>query len=646
MSSKESKLLKEVFSQADGVAVWGGEESVNAVKKITPSGARFIDWGPKISFGYVADSHAQCLSTIEKFALDICLVDQQACSSPQCIYLETDSKDELDGFASNLAHALAKLSSTTSGLVPSLQEQAEITNVTELVRLGSCLNEGNVIETEDRAWRVLIEYKPGLRASPLFRSIWVKPLPRNQIVRTLRPLRQYLQTVGIAGEITDIAELSRDFVAAGVQRVTLPGHMHDSYMGEPHDGRYALQAYTRRVSWQLDQRFEGISCLEDFIEGPERKGTNDPLMTKEDFQAQVVDETFAHLFFKSGGSSGDPKISLFTYDDYHGQMFAAAEGLYAAGLNPATDRCMNLFFGGGLYGGFISFFTILERLGAVQLPMSSHLDFDFVAEMIVRNKVNVLLGMPSYLIQIFQKNESILKEYAGVKKIFFGGEHFNGIQRRYLKDQFGVELVKSATYGSVDAGPLGFQCQHCDGTVHHVHDRLQYVEIVSLASDEPVGTGEVGRLIFTSKMRSGQKLNRYEIGDLGRWVQGPCKCGRTSPRFELLGRHGDIVRVGSAFINYRKINQVIADTYLYAGEMQMILDNIEGKDHILIKVGTIDMQSPGSVLDSIISDYADLREIVSEGLLTMDVKFCDSSQFERTSSSGKLRLIIDKRVPQ
>jgi hypothetical protein len=42
-------------------------------------------------------------------------------------------------------------------------------------------------------------------------------------------------------------------------------------------------------------------------------------------------------------------------------MELAAEGLYAAGLEPKNDRVMNLFYAGSLYGGFTSFFTILEK---------------------------------------------------------------------------------------------------------------------------------------------------------------------------------------------------------------------------------------------------------------------------------------------
>jgi phenylacetate-coenzyme A ligase PaaK-like adenylate-forming protein len=643
ISSRRSDQLAQIFAQADGVAAWGGEESVAAVKALTPTGARFVDWGPKISFAYVAKSSKHSEVAAEAIAYDICIADQQACSSPQCVFLETASPDELRAFALLLAEALNRISPTVVAKQPDLQEQAEVTNVTELARLGSCLEENDVIEAKDGSWRILIEYKSGLRASPLFRTVWLKPMPRQNIVTTLRPLRQYLQTVGLCGDPREIADLSESLIAAGVLRITPAGKMHASYMGEPHDGRYALQAYARRVSWQLDSRFDGFASLNDLSPGQPQFGSCGPIMKKENFQALKVDDEFAHLFFKSGGSSGEPKISVFTYDDYHGQMFAAAEGLYAAGLRPSSDRCINLFFGGGLYGGFISFFTILEHLGAVQLPMASHLDFNFVTDMIIRHRVNTVLGMPSYIMQLFQAKAEQLRAYGGIEKVFYGGEHISEVQRRFLMEEFGIKQVTSATYGSVDAGPLGFQCQHCTGTVHHLHSRLQYLEIVALNEDTPVASGEAGRLIFTSRMRHGQDITRYEIGDLGRWLDGPCACGRPLPRFELLGRYGDIARIGTTFVNYSKICKIIAESCGYAGEVQLVLDHSGDRERIRLRLEHIVGRSAEEVTRLIVGAYADLREVVEENLLAVEVEFCAATHLERTPGSGKLRHIIDRR---
>ena len=152
--------------------------------------------------------------------------------------------------------------------------------------------------------------------------------------------------------------------------------------------------------------------------------------------------------------------------------------------------------------------------------MGASTDFEMVAKTIVKNNVDTLLGMPSYFMQLFSTNKELFKTYRGIKKIFFGGEHFSLSQRQYLMDEFGIDFIRSASYGSVDAGPLGYQCPHCEGGVHHLHEKLHDLEVVELEDDKTVVDGKIGRLLFSSKVRHGQKIKRYAIGDVGKIIEG------------------------------------------------------------------------------------------------------------------------------
>ncbi|UGA40175.1 hypothetical protein JOS77_13045 [Chromobacterium haemolyticum] len=156
--------------------------------------------------------------------------------------------------------------------------------------------------------------------------------------------------------------------------------------------------------------------------------------------------------------------------------------------------------------------------------------------------------MPGTLQRLFECEEAALRAYGGVRKLFCGGEHISEGQRRFLTG-FGVELIRSAMYGSVDAGPLGHACGHGrDGEFHLLAD-IQWLEILEQDSDRPAAPGAVGRLAFTSLAREGQPVRRYDLGDLGRWLPGRCGCGLPSPRFRLTGRHGALLRAGTIFVN-------------------------------------------------------------------------------------------------
>ena len=645
ISSREQGSLHDLFALADGIAIWGGEETVDAVKKQAPRGTEMIVWGHRISFSYLTTAASTDPATLRGIAEEVCILEQQACSSPQCLYLETSDSAELYDLADRLAVVLAMVASTVPRTLPDRVEAAEVTTVTELVRLEACLKRGAVIEPADRSWRLLVDPEPWLRPSPLFRTLWIKPMTRDQIVSTLRPMRAYLQTVTLGCTRDEVALLSSLLIAAGADRIRQPGMAFSSYPGEPHDGLYALQRYSRRISVNPGSLGDGVASFAEFV-APSApflpEGT--PVMTKDDFHHVVVDPKTEHLSFKSGGSSGAPKLSVFSYQDYQDQMAAAADGLFAAGLDPVTDRCINLFNAGHLYGGFISFFTILEVLGAVQFPMTAVPETREVAEAIVKYRVNTLLGIPVYLNALFEEHGDLLREYGGVKKIFYGGEHFSAAQAAHLRDQFGIEVIRSAVYGSNDAGPLAFACPHCEGGVHHLMTANQWLEILKLESDEPVTGDEVGRLILTSRQRHGQQILRYEIGDTGRWVQGPCPCGRKSPRFELMGRHGDVFRSGGPFLNYRKIVHLLTDHLTYAGEVQLLLDRRGGREQITVRIdksGDLDAETVRRLL---IDQYPELAlSVVEFGVTDLVIELVSSSAFERIPNSGKLKTIIDRR---
>jgi phenylacetate-coenzyme A ligase PaaK-like adenylate-forming protein len=649
VSSSEKSYLSDFLSIADVVSAWGSEESIKSLREMAPSRARIVEWGHKISFAYVSKATANYGEMLKKMAFEICNNEQLACSSPQCIFLEDASFEDLKTFSKNLAKALDIVSPTIARVLPGIQETAELTVSREQVRLNSMFGNSDAIISAKNDWRIYIEDTVSLNASPLFRTIWVKPMSKNKIIHNLRPLKVYLQTVGVSANKNEIEELTRTLFQAGVQRVRAIGDMTDSYLGEPHDGVYALERYCQKISYTDSESLKLMAHKSSFEEEFSKQlPKSNKIMEKSDFQAQVVDVKYADLYFYSGGSSGEPKLSIFTYADYHRQMEVAAEGLYAAGLDPKTDRCMNLFYAGSLYGGFISFFTILEKLNAVHFPMGASTDFDLVGKTIVKNKIDTLLGMPSYFIQLFSANSELFKQYRGIKKIFYGGEHFSETQRNFLKSEFGVEIIRSASYGSVDAGPLGYQCEFSVGGVHHLNERLHELEVVELEADLPVKKGEVGRFLFTSKVRHGQKIERYAIGDVGRIIEGRCECGRVGTRFDLMGRHGDVFRIGTTFLSYQKFQKLLIDKFDFEGSFQLHLHAGNGtkKEKVVLQIENLfkNVVTKDFLQSKIIADYSDLLEVVQKDLvLDFEVEIIDRSKLEFSASTGKLRSVLDHR---
>ncbi|VVN99767.1 hypothetical protein PS718_02564 [Pseudomonas fluorescens] len=623
--------IGQLCKQANGVAAWGGESALQAIRQQIPAGCRWIDWGHRISFVYLTPD-AATPENLDAVADEVCRLDQQACSSPQWLLVDSDDPVVLREIGERLAAAFERRAGQWPALLPTPQEAAQITTHTQMARLAQSFAEQTGHVWRAPGWRVIWTHARQLAPSPLFRSVLLHPVPRSLITDTLLPWRNVLQSCALLCDEEQIGELARTLISAGVTRITPVTGIHDGYDGEPHDGVYALQRLSRRVSVSVRADVLRSHATLDCAPSPAMP-CGQPIMEKESFISQPFNAA-ARLYFRSGGSSGAPALSGYSHGDFQRQMRATADGLFAAGLDPAKDRVMNLFFCGGLYGGFLSFAKVLELLDITHLPMGAPADDDYrdIAELIVSQRVTVLVGMPSTLHRLFLNERQRLQAYGGVTKVFLGGEHLSAPSRDLLRS-CGVISIRSAIYGSVDAGPLGHACQSTGDGVFHLMNDTQHLEIVALDADVPVVGDQVGRLLFTSTARDAHHVQRYAVGDTGRWLPGTCACGLTSPRFELLQRHGQLIRIGTDFISLSELAQHLQVPF------QLLLDHApDGVERMRLRSAC----QPEDV-HTRLSVYSTLTTIIHSGLLIFEIEVCAIENFTRNKHSGKTPLLIDSR---
>lgn len=647
ISSKQEDLIQKLINQADLVTVWGGEEAVKSVRNMCPPGVRVVDWGHKISFAYFAEKLIDDNASIDALAEDICRRNQQACTSPQCVLVETDDMKVLDKFGAALNQSLKKISPLFPLQEHSQQEKAEITTTTHLQKLEASMGNGKVIEAEDYTFRILIDYRSGLQPSPLYRTIWVKPIQRKEIIPVLRPFNLYLQTCGLAAnDKTDIYELTEELLKAGLQRITPIGQQHASYVGEPHDAVYALQRYTKRVSVRMPaEKLEGVPSFSYLDpDNGQRDLSIYPITDKTKRNEEV--NPFAKLYLKSGGSSGQTKVSGYSWEDWDSQISMVTDAFMISGVGP-DNRCAILYSAGNLYGGFISHQKALEKLNTTVLSISSNLDTKTIAETLVQLQADVVLGMPSFLRKLFREEYDTLKAYKGFKKLVYGGELMTEEQKKWFTTEFGFEEILSPVYASNDALMNGYACKFCNNGEFHVPTKVIDLEILKLESQEPVGENEVGRILITKKSIKDPTLNRYEIGDLGKWVHEPCGCGHTSPKFKLMGRHGDIVRCGAKFINFREICDLILKNTSYTDDIQMVLDNTTTEaDHITLRLLESAKGQEDAIIEMLRNNIKDLKLSLDAHHVTLEIATLPISEFDIAKASGKVRPIIDNRIAQ
>lgn len=642
LSSKDEHLLRSMFALCNTIAVWGSDAATSGVRKLAPSSVKIVEWGNRISFAYFTKK-GNSKEMLKGLAKDVCVNDQQACSAPQLVFYETDSKEELVEFSKDLMSVLQEVSDTYPLHTISQAEQAELTTQIQLCHLDELMGESKLLNGD--GCRVFVKYDSELCASPLYRTLIVKAINRNKIISVLRPYRSYLQSVGLACSRDEIATLTNLLLSGGVNRITEPGLMMSGYTGEPHDGVYALTHYMKRVSLINNNLPKGSMTLREMypMEKAPFDGTT-PLMKKADFPCKREITDKGYLLLKSGGSSGKAKYAPHSYDDAQVTYDETARFIIAAGVDPKKDICMNLFYSGDLYGGFISIYEALKKADIIQLPMTAEMDMKYVTDEIIANNVNVLMGMPTYLLRLFSEQKDALANYGGIKTVLYGGEHFDPAQIEYLKETFNIERIGSLAYGCNEIGSMGYACEHCQGSIHHVV-ASKYLEILKIDKDEPVEDGEIGRLVWTPRDQENIGIKRYEIGDLGRFISEPCECGRVAPRFELLGRFGDIFKFATNYVNYKNIKSVFCDKMDYTGWLQIIL-HYDTISCMTIYVENNFVISEADAVKILSENYPEIAECIRDKTGSISIIPQEKDKFILSTGGGKVRSVIDRRLSE
>ncbi len=244
LPSTDAASIGKLLALSDAAAVWGSDFAVTGIRRLAPPGLRLIEWGHRLSFAYVTKA-GETPEALERAAEDICGTEQLLCSSPQCIYYETDTFDELVAFAGRFATALDAVGRRFPQ--PKLEPgaQAEITALLALSQVEELVEEKKVLRGE--GWSIVADMNPALKPSPMHRTVWVKPLPKISVFSVLRPMKGYLQTAGLASTRGEEDELADALYRSGVCRVMPCGMMASNYTGEPHDGYPALRSYVKTV---------------------------------------------------------------------------------------------------------------------------------------------------------------------------------------------------------------------------------------------------------------------------------------------------------------------------------------------------------------------------------------------------------------
>ncbi len=239
--------------------------------------------------------------------------------------------------------------------------------------------------------------------------------------------------------------------------------------------------------------------------------------------------------FTSPGPVYEPHLSETDY------LWARA--FFAAGIGP-KDIALNAF-SYHLVAAGLTFHNGLRKVGATVVPSgtsSSQIQVQLIKDL----KVTAYVGTPSFLMSIIEKSKELgfdFRKDFRVRKACFTAEPLLPQLKEKFEKEYG--LATYSMYGATEVGDVAYECSKKSGW--HICEET-IVEIVDPATGKNVAPGELGEVVVT-RLNDIFFLLRFGTGDLSRFIDQKCSCGRTSRRLAgIAGRVGDAVKVRGLFI--------------------------------------------------------------------------------------------------
>lgn len=259
----EQAQASALYAEADTVLAYGGNDSLEEIRRRLPVTTRFLPYGHKLGFGLVGAAALDTLrapQTARLAAWDVMRYDQQGCYSPHVFYVERGGRVSPREFAQYLASELANLQHRFPRRALALEDAAAVAGWRQAFELQSMSaggeSAGELIGEDGAAWGVA--YADDARAlapTALNRNIQVIAVDAlDHVITQLAGCQPFLQTAGVAASPAELFRLSELLGAAGVTRITAIGSMTSPEAGWHHDGRFNLLDLVRVV--EIEQAAE------------------------------------------------------------------------------------------------------------------------------------------------------------------------------------------------------------------------------------------------------------------------------------------------------------------------------------------------------------------------------------------------------
>ncbi|CAN2039418.1 phenylacetate-CoA ligase [Candidatus Magnetomoraceae bacterium gMMP-15] len=358
------------------------------------------------------------------------------------------------------------------------------------------------------------------------------------------------------------------------------------------------------------------------------------------------------IIFKSGGTTGNPKYSVFSKEEWNDFTYAFGQGMLKGGLKKG-EKVANLFYGGDFYASFLFISKSIDQAGTgVNYPIGGLIPIPDIILYLQSFSIKTLAGLPVTLLKI--ADYIINHDIRGIKlnRILFGGESMYPDQRAVLADVFkGVE-IHSIGYAGVDSGELGYVDSSCEPDEHRIFGKSTILEII----DEDTGNiiqnqKQPGKILITNLSRKLMPLIRYPVGDRAIWVEPK---GKQDRKFRLIGRTEEGARIGPMTLYIQDILKVLNlfKDKIFISNFQILIVHEDLKDGAILRLMTnehakITDHLTKQIIEKIYQERHMFSDLIRENMVNpLKIEWIASNQLICNKRTGKVKRVIDQRFSQ
>jgi phenylacetate-CoA ligase len=378
-----------------------------------------------------------------------------------------------------------------------------------------------------------------------------------------------------------------------------------------------------------------------------------PILTKDELRADQAEYppfgsnlcvSYRELARVHGTSGTTGKPTAFGISKHDIQRIAEthARVQWAMGIRPDDIVFIGSFF--SLYWGSWGAMLGAERLGATAFPFGAGVpgQTDRAIEWMATVKPTVFYGTPSYSLYLAERAKERGFDPArdfNFRILFFSGEPGAGVPstRKRIEEIYGAICLDSGSTGEMSPWMTDGECARRQGM--HLWQDVVYAELVDPETNKRVPYGEEGVTVYTHLERNSQPMIRFWAGDLSRWVNETCSCGRTYPRLPrgIYGRADDMFIVRGENVYPSAIEDVIRGIDGFSDEFRIIITREKAMDELIVQAEAL-AEVPAGQIGTLQNELA--TRLRAKGLRTI-VQMMEPGSLERTEF--KANRIIDKR---